>query len=404
MKRIACIVLILIVTLFCVPNANATSDDDYYVYFDTTGWKNFKNVYCHIWEVGGNSFFGWQTSKEICNKTANNLYSYDIRNLWQSNYYKNGLEVNKDYCVIFFADKVGSYETMQTYDATFDIDCIGDTLKLTGNTVKNPVDTSKIGYDVVWQNNGDNYGSHLTIASDGDIIGSHLCPHESKAALIGSWLSSYYNNFEVDAAATVVSNAMVRLKHYNTDEIYKYIKGLNGSVNPLIDLVLYKAEYNTCGIISLNKEKTTLYIGDTYKIPITKSGNYKTITYKSKNKKFATVSNAGKIIAKKAGTATIEIKTPYITKKFTVTVKKPYIKLKKNSLLMTVKEKEKLKYKATPKKRYKITWKSSNPKIVKVSSKGVVNAVKQGKAYITVTMKYKGKSYKSKCKVISLKL
>lgn len=397
MKRVLCVLLTLFVAVSSMPIAGAASnnsDDEFCIYFDASGWQNTNNIRCYMGEIG-NAQFGWLKGERV----QNSVYAFELSNYKDYKIISRGF-LNGSNFVIFFEDNNG----MRTCDITIGKTCVGDTLKLTGNTTKNPVDISKINYDAFWTNNNDKYGSHLAIASDGDIIGSYLCPHESKAAFIGDWLSYYYNDFEVDAVADVVSNAMKKLKYYNTDEIYKHIYTTKGSVNLLIDLILYKAEYNTCGVVSLDKEKATLYIGDTYKLPITKGGNYKKITYKSKNTRIVTVTNAGKITAKKAGTAKIEIKTPYITKSFTVTVRKPSINLKKKSLLMTVKEKSKISYNAMPKKGFKISWKSSEPKIVKVTSKGVVKAVRQGISYITVTMKYKGKSYISKCKVISLKL
>lgn len=396
MKRVLCLFLILIITFLCVPIATASAASKFTIYFDASGWQDTTGVQCYIGEIDNNqNQFGWLTGE----REQNSIYSFELSN------YKDYDKINSDLqnncnLIIFFQN----FDGLRTCYITIGKSCAGDTLKLTGKTVKNLLDASKTNYDAVWKNNNEKYGSHLEIASYGDIIGSKLCPNESKTAFIGNWLSSYYNDFEIDAAATVVSNAMKKVKYYNTDEIYKYIQSSYNLVNSRINSILSKAQYNTCGIISLKKNKTTLYIGGTYKIPITKKGNYKKLTCKSKNKKIATVTNAGKITAKKIGTTIIKIKTPYVTKKFSVTVKKPYIKIKGKNLLMTVNEKAKLSFKAMPKKGYKTTWKSSNPEIVKVTSKGVIKAVKQGKAYITVTMKYKGKKYTNKCKVISLKL
>lgn len=393
MKRVICFVLVIAFVLCGMPIANAV-DEKCIIYFDTNGWKNTNKVQCYIGEVGGTQF-GFLNGK----REQGSLFSFELNKYNDFDLLNLDFQNGKNLIVMFLSD-----DGSRTCDITIGKSCVGDTINLTGKTVKNPLDASKTLYDATWKINNAKYGSHFTIAKYGDVIGSFLCPNESAPDVIGDWLAYYYNDFEVDAAADVVSNAMTTLKYYNTDEIYKRVYKTQGSVNPLIDLILYKAEYNTCGVITLDQEKATLYIGETYKIPITKGGNYKSITFKSKNSKVATATNSGKVTAKKAGAAVIEIKTPYRTKKFTVTVKKPYIKLSKKSLLMTVREKAKLKYKAMPKKNIKVSWKSSKPKIVTVSSKGKVKAKKQGKAYITATMKYKGKSYKSKCQVISLKL
>ena len=47
----------------------------------------------------------------------------------------------------------------------------------------------------------------------------------------------------------------------------------------------------------------------------------------------------------------------------------------------------------------KVSWSSNNTSVAKVSSKGVVTAIKKGKATITASFKYKGKTYKTKCAV-----
>lgn len=55
--------------------------------------------------------------------------------------------------------------------------------------------------------------------------------------------------------------------------------------------------------ININKEKLTLSIGKTYHLKIT--GTVKTVKWSTSNTSVAAVSNTGKVIAKKKGTATI---------------------------------------------------------------------------------------------------
>ena len=72
---------------------------------------------------------------------------------------------------------------------------------------------------------------------------------------------------------------------------------------------------------------------------------------------------------------------------------------KYNRKVMKKGKKFKLKVAVTPKKASKkMKYKSSNPRIVKVSKKGVVKAIRKGTAYITVTAKDKSKK-KKKLKV-----
>ena len=68
------------------------------------------------------------------------------------------------------------------------------------------------------------------------------------------------------------------------------------------------------------------------------------------------------------------------------------VKLNRNKMTVSVDDKQTLKVTGTSKK---ITWSSSNKKIASVSSKGVVKALKAGKA--TITAKVGGKQLK--CKV-----
>ena len=68
------------------------------------------------------------------------------------------------------------------------------------------------------------------------------------------------------------------------------------------------------------------------------------------------------------------------------------VKLSRNKLTVSVDDKQTLKVTGTTKK---ITWSSSNKKVARVSSKGVVKALKAGKA--TISAKVGGKQLK--CKV-----
>ena len=75
--------------------------------------------------------------------------------------------------------------------------------------------------------------------------------------------------------------------------------------------------------IGLNKLKVTLKVGKTFRLKATvDKGSVDKITYKSSNKKIATVSSTGKIKAKKAGKVTITVKSGNVKKKCKITVKK----------------------------------------------------------------------------------
>ena len=120
-------------------------------------------------------------------------------------------------------------------------------------------------------------------------------------------------------------------------------------------------------------------------IPLTSQDK---ISYKTSNKKVATVTGRGIVKAKKAGTAKITVKAG--KKKFTVRIIVPKTA---TTDLRNVPETKTLKkgksFKISVRKvpsgsEEKIAYKSSNKKILTVDSKGKVTARKKGTAKITV--------------------
>lgn len=140
--------------------------------------------------------------------------------------------------------------------------------------------------------------------------------------------------------------------------------------------------------VRLNKTKTTIYVGSSEKLKI--KGTSKKVEWSSSDKKTATVSQTGKVSAKRAGTAVIRAKVNKRTYTCRVTVKKPYLSKTKVSL----KEGKTYQLKLTGTKA--VSWKSSNRAKVSVSSKGKITAKKAG----TVTITCQGKDKKTyRCKV-----
>ena len=135
------------------------------------------------------------------------------------------------------------------------------------------------------------------------------------------------------------------------------------------------------------KKTISMYIR--YKSTVTIEGKSK-CTYSTNNKKVAVVSTRGVITAKKAGTAVITIKATGVVVRLTVKVKNPTLNKSKLSLkkgkTFTVKVKG---------GSGRVTFKSSNKKVVTVSTKGKLKAIKRGTATITVTVC----GIKLKCKV-----
>ena len=135
----------------------------------------------------------------------------------------------------------------------------------------------------------------------------------------------------------------------------------------------------------------TIKKGKTYRLKAKRvpSNSEEKLTYKTSNKKIATVSSKGVITAKKVGTAKITVTSG--KKKVTVKVVVPKTKTKTikgvpSSLTMRKGKTYTLKAKRSPSgSDEKLTYKSSNKSIVTVSSSGKLRAKKKGTATITVT-------------------
>lgn len=128
----------------------------------------------------------------------------------------------------------------------------------------------------------------------------------------------------------------------------------------------------------ISSSKLTMIKGQSRTLKITGLKKGQKITWKSSNSKIVTVNKAGKLQAKAKGSATI---TGTVSKrKYTckVTVQAP--KLNKTSITLKVGQTYQLKLSGT---NQKITWKSSNSKIVTVNKTGKLFAKSAGNATIT---------------------
>jgi len=128
----------------------------------------------------------------------------------------------------------------------------------------------------------------------------------------------------------------------------------------------------------ISSSKLTMIKGQSRTLKITGLKKRQKITWKSSNSKIVAVNKAGKLQAKAKGSATI---TGTVSKrKYTckVTVHAP--KLNKTAVTLKVDQTYQLKLSGT---NQKITWKSSNSKIVTVNKTGKLFAKSAGNATIT---------------------
>ncbi len=154
--------------------------------------------------------------------------------------------------------------------------------------------------------------------------------------------------------------------------------------------------------VSLNRKSIVLGAREEYKITASVPENSASgeIAFVSSNNAVCSVSKDGTVKPLKAGKAKITAKTYNGKTAFcNIEVKKApsYIKFKEASLKLGVGERLSMEY-TLPKGTYsnRVTFTSSDKKILSVSSKGTVSATKVGSATVTVRT-YNGKT--SKCKI-----
>ena len=142
--------------------------------------------------------------------------------------------------------------------------------------------------------------------------------------------------------------------------------------------------------VTLKVSNKKVYAGRSGKIKV-KSTRGAKLSYKSSNKKIATVNRNGVVTGKKAGTVKITItakKSKYKTVKKTITVKvvKQNQKITASNVTLTIGQRKNLGAKA----RTPMIYKSSNPKVVSVDKKGNLKALRTGTAKIKVYAKATG--------------
>ena len=222
-----------------------------------------------------------------------------------------------------------------------------------------------------------------------------------KGATVGFTLSMAAG----DSVSSVKSNntKYVQVSSYSKSGSVKLKAVKTGTTSISIKLASGKSRTYSVKVVSgtvkttkvaVDSTKLTLAKGktSTLKPTVTPFTSTQKVTYKSSNKKVATVTSGGKITAVGAGTANITITSG--SKKTTVAVTVPGISLEKTSV--TIKRNKT--FTLSP-KRYavsgKITYVSSNKNIATVSEKGKVKGIRKGTATITV----KAGTYSVKCTV-----
>lgn len=196
MKKLISVVLALMLAFGTLTVATATEAFDVQtevsnvLHFDptTAGWKNFKKVYCHIWEYGGESFFAWQAKAEQCkDEDGDGVWTYDL------DAKRVTLEDGKLYTVIF-----SNENGMQTYNLLFDSTVLGDTACCDGTYYENPYDDSKTVQAAFWSNqNAKEFGPEKCITSLGNVVGTCVPRTTTKVDMLVDFLEYNLINAQI---------------------------------------------------------------------------------------------------------------------------------------------------------------------------------------------------------------
>ena len=170
-------------------------------------------------------------------------------------------------------------------------------------------------------------------------------------------------------------------------------------------MCLLTVEQKVAGI-KLNTNSLSLQVGDVYYANATltpATSTDRTVTWKSKNAKIASVTNEGKITAISAGTTTITAATNNnLSAEIEVTVEQPVkgVSLNYKSQTILVGANFELKAVIEPAKstNERVTWNSDDSSIATVSAAGVVTGITAGTTLVTCTTNDGG--YKASCVVI----
>lgn len=108
------------------------------------------------------------------------------------------------------------------------------------------------------------------------------------------------------------------------------------------------------------------------------------VTFRSSRSSIASVDASGKITAKKPGTATVTASADHTSVNCTVTVKQPKVILNKSSVSLYRNMRAILAVKSTS--RSAPVWKSNKKSVAVVDHRGIVTAMKNGTAVISVTV------------------
>ncbi len=259
-------------------------------------------------------------------------------------------------------------------------------------------------YTVTYSSGSKNAGTYKVVVklkgyySGSKVFTYKINPAPASKVTVKQNKTAFAYNAKVQTPTLTLKDANGNTLKNKRDYTIQYPSGRK-NVGTYKIVITFKGNYSgkktvTYTISPTIKTSLTGYIGDTIKIGAKSNAK---ITYTSSNKKIATVDSKGVIKAVKAGTVTITVKSGKVSQKIKLKIATPTIKLKPAATSMYIGTSQKITATTTPKG--KVTWSVNNKKLAKISSSGKLTALGKGTVTVTGKFTYKGKTYKSSCKV-----
>lgn len=198
----------------------------------------------------------------------------------------------------------------------------------------------------------------------------------------------YYKNEKENTAAIITRKQYsARIKQYTGSTKAKRITFIPNTEK---NRRKYLGDPGTIPTITLDSKSLTMALNEEKILtPTIKNGDSKVVTWKSDNPKVVRVvgneDGQGVLTARAGGIATITARSNGVTATCKVTVDSPSVELDQTKATVFVKRTVTLKAVVTGPSTTAVTWKSLNPKLASVDSKGVVTGLKGGKAKITAS-------------------
>lgn len=198
------IAVLMVASLATMSIGTASAAEEHFsggtVYWECP-WDVAQIAYCHVYGHLSGDLYSWQTKGEKMTKVEGNKWSYEIP--------------EGPYDQIIFSIDTGA----QTFDLVLTDDCIGKTAVTDTDTmIENPQDSNKTAARTTWDGVDVSVaGPHLAITSIGNLVGEVLCPSESGADMVASFISTYLPIQPEYVTKEALADAMSKAKTTGAD-------------------------------------------------------------------------------------------------------------------------------------------------------------------------------------------